>query len=163
VKRILICLAVGLLLAGCSKQPVSVVDTSESVKAPSPTPTPVPVPVKMAVNTTPTPDPWDSPEYKNLLKPQTKAQKEEEKKAAKKSSNQPGQYQAKDNGPHGPGNGVTKSGYYATVTKENLESVVRYAVQQDAGAIQEMLSEGRAILLKPEIRVHIDEAPFVEW
>jgi hypothetical protein len=102
-------------------------------------------------------DPWNSPEYKDLLKPQTKAQKEEEKKEAKKSSNQPEQ----DNSPHHPGDGVTKSGYYATVTREDLKAVVRYAVQQDGGAIQSMVEEGRAVLLKPGVRVHIEESPFL--
>lgn len=47
-------------------------------------PTPGSIPVRRAIAVTaPTPDPWDNPEYKNLLKPQTKEQKEQEKKDAK--------------------------------------------------------------------------------
>jgi hypothetical protein len=41
-------------------------------------PTATPNPVAVAVST-PTPDPWDKPEFKKLLKPQTKTEKETEK------------------------------------------------------------------------------------
>lgn len=42
-----------------------------------------PAPRATLVQVSPTPDPWDSPEFKKLLKPQTAAQKKQEKEDAK--------------------------------------------------------------------------------
>lgn len=53
----------------------------------------------------------------------------------------------------GPGEYVTKSGYLAALTEEELDRAVRYAVDHDEAALKQLVGTGTVFVLKAGLRV----------
>jgi hypothetical protein len=53
----------------------------------------------------------------------------------------------------GPGEYVTKSGYLAALTEEDLDTAVRYAVDHDEAALKQLVGTGAVFVLKAGLRV----------
>jgi hypothetical protein len=58
--------------------------------------------------------------------------------------------------PKTSGKYITKDGYMATFTEEDLDKLTRYANQGDKAAFVSMVQEGRAFPLKPGLEVYLE-------
>ncbi|MBD2019203.1 hypothetical protein H6F43_03265 [Leptolyngbya sp. FACHB-36] len=51
----------------------------------------------------------------------------------------------------------TKEGYVAALSEEDLEQVIGYAASKDSQAFQSAITNGKAVLLRAGIRVHLEK------